>query len=269
MALTTLSVGAGRLELARDCELDTRLTPRFSAFLDVANDHSTAVPAALRCSEHEWLPHDGVRGGREPVLQRDGTRWHLRWCYCDLRGGPDGVEGIYSKRDAGLEHALRAAAILTWMPSRVLYFHAATLVFDGFAYLLAGSPNAGKSTISSEGGAERVLCNEISVVGEIDGVWWALPSPFWGSGDVAVRDLPAPLRATAVLTQAEHENSWSPIVGAASIAALLPHVGVQARESLLDPALLASLRQLTNDVGCYSLSWHRASPPLAGSPWKP
>jgi hypothetical protein len=150
-----------------------------------------------------------------------------------------------------------------------LFFHAATLVYRAEAFLVAGSPNAGKSTISLEGQAERVLSNEISILARRDGRWWALPSPFWGTGDVATRVEPAPLAAVIELSQAGDRNQWTALSGAHAAASLLPHAGSQSREQANDPALLSAIADLTGGVPTYSLAWHRSSHPLVGSPWKP
>ena len=226
------------------------------------------IRCSLRAGTQAFLPHDG-RQGKEPVATRIADGWRAAWCYSDVRArvGARQSTGRFSDRWSGLEHALRSALIFSTMPGEALYFHAATLVFDGHAFLLAGSPNAGKSTISREGGAERVVCNELSILARRADGWWALPSPFWGTTDVARYEAPAPLKALTVLTQAPEETVWERLEGAAATQALAPHLGVQAREHWTDPALLGALAQLTRELPTYTLAWKRGTHPMAASPW--
>jgi hypothetical protein len=154
------------------------------------------------------------------------------------------------------------------MPSDALFFHAAPLIYDGGAMLVAGAPNAGKSTIAREGGATQVLSNEISILTRRDGEWWALPSPFWGSGDVAMRNQPTPVRGLVVLDQSVDANIWRPLEGASAAAALLPHAGTQSREHANGSDILEAIAELTGELPTFSLAWHRGSHPLEGSIWR-
>lgn len=244
---------------------------RMAAFVD--QDRSEWVRSVIAC---DWTvtgtgqqKYDTATGGHEPVsLKLSDTAWWVDWCYYRMGFSSTRSDGTFSDWGPGLEHALRGAAIFPSMPE-TLFFHAATLVYSGRAFLIAGSPNAGKSTIAREGLADRVLSNEISILAQRDGEWWALPSPFWGTGDVAPRVAPAPLAGLVVLSQAKEANEWTPLAGARGAAALLPHAGSQSRGQANDPALLSALAKLSGALPTYSLAWHRTSHPLEGSPWKP
>ncbi len=169
----------------------------------------------------------------------------------------------------GLDHAIRAAAIFATLPTRALWFHGATLRCGDRAVLLVGPSGAGKSTISREGHADVVLCDEISVLSRDDAGWWAHPSPFWGTLGYATRASgPARLDAVAVLSHGGPDgNRWTPIRGAAALAALMPHVGAQAPQQLAHPLLLPALTALLRDLPLYSLAWTRGRPALDGAPW--
>lgn len=230
------------------------------------DDALPAISCALQAQGEDFLPHD-ARQGREPVAVRSASAWRVAWCYSDVRVRSARAVGRFADRWSGLEHALRAALIFSTMPTDALYFHAATLVYGGRAFLIAGSPNAGKSTIAREGHAERVLCNELSIVARRDDGWWALPSPFWGTTDVAEYGAPAPLAGVAVLRQARHVTTWLALEGAEATQALAPHLGVQAREQWHDPALLAALSRLSSERPTYLLDWKRGTHPMVTSPW--
>lgn len=226
------------------------------------------VRCELEAVDVQWLDYDDPRGATEPVATRTADGWRVRWCWYDLTLSGEHARCRFVDREAGLEHALRACAVFTTMPARGLYVHAATLVVDGEAVLFAGHPNAGKSTISREGGADAVLSNEISILAERDGRWFALPSPFWGTGDTARRSAAAPLAAVAVLRHARDATSWEPLSGADAVRQLSPHIGVQARAQW-DSGLLQAVSALTMAVPCFDVAWLRGSDPFLDRPWKP
>lgn len=230
-------------------------------------DRSHVIDLALQPCDDEWLTYPNPRGASEPVATRERNGWTVQWGYYDLRIDGRRAHCRFVDREAGLEHALRAAAVFTSMPAHGLYAHAATLVVDGEAVLFAGHPNAGKSTISREGGADSVLSNEISIVEKRDGAWWALPSPFWGTGDTACPGTPVPLAAVATLRHGDTHTTWSRVSGASAVQALSPHIGVQAREQW-DTELLLAVRALTIDVPCFDVAWKRGTDPFAQRPWK-
>jgi len=250
--------------------LDRFLSLRAGPFVDRgASDGARVVRCDIEVTGPEWQPYQAAAGERGPVAQRVTRRtWFSQWCYYRGAFGVDQADVEISDRDTAIEHALRAAVVFASMPADALFFHAATLVYDGEAVLLPGHPNAGKSTIAREGHPDRVISNEISICVERDGRWWALPSPFWGSGDLAQWAEPAPLRGVAVLTQAKVANAWAPLRGAAAVAALMPHVGAQAAAHLAAPEVLQRVADFTGALRVASLAWHRASHPLEGSPWK-
>ncbi len=217
-----------------------------------------------------WQEFPGTETAREPVATRlSPSCWYAQWCYYRMMFADDRSAGLLSDRETALGHAIRGAAVFGTMPHEALYFHAATLVYDGEAILIAGSPNAGKSTISREGRPDRVLCNEISIVERRPDGWWALPSPFWGSTDRAEYTPPAPLKAVAVLGRDDERNRWRRLGGGAALSALTPHVGCQAAAQFSDPDLLRALAELTRDLPTYDFRWHRPSHPMAESPWNP
>lgn len=228
----------------------------------------------MRCEWTEtgagWQAYNAPGGGEAPVgVQLSGDAWWVEWCYYRASFSRTESHGLFTARHPGVEHLLRGAAVFASMPD-ALFFHAATVVYGGRAWLFAGLPNAGKSTLSAEGRADDVISNEISIVAQDeDGVWWALPSPFWGTGDAAQRAAPAPLEALVVLTQSTDGNRWTPLPGARGLAALMPHVGCQCSAQLSDPTLLQRMADLTGAVPVSSLAWFRPSHPLEGSPWKP
>ena len=250
----------------------TTVNERMHAFVDL--DRSEWIRRSIDCdwtvTGPEPQPFESEQGAAEPVgLRLSPTAWWVDWCYYRMNFTTTRSDGVFSDWGPGLEHALRGAAVFGSMPADALFFHAATLVFDGRALLFAGSPNAGKSTIAREGGADQVLSNEISIITRRDGDWWALPSPFWGTGDTALRTEPARLCAAVVLTQAEHSNRWAALPGMSAAAALLPHAGVQAREHANGADVIGAIAELTGDLPTYSLAWHRGSYPLKGSEWRP
>ena len=271
-----LEVGTTELQVTLRGDVSERIQAtyrdRMRAFVDP--QRSPWIRSCISCdwtiSGEEPQPYVTENGGIEPVaLRLSPTSWWVDWCYYRMAFSSTRSDGIFSDWGPGLEHALRGAAVFGSMPSNALFFHAATLVYDDGALLLAGSPNAGKSTIAREGAAERVLSNEISILTQRDGQWWALPSPFWGTGDVAVRREPAPLRALVVLGQSPISNHWERLPGALAAAALLPHAGAQAREHANAPDVLAMIGRLASDLPTFSLAWHRGSHPLEGSVWRP
>ena len=245
---------------------------RMRAFVNI--DRSSWVRSTIECdwtiSGEGQQPYATDDGGLEPVaLRLSPTSWWVDWCYYRMAFHPSRSDGVFSDWGPGLEHALRGAAIFGTMPNDALFFHAATLVYDDGALLIAGSPNAGKSTIAREGRPGRVLSNEISIVAERDGEWWALPSPFWGSGDLAARTEAAPLKGLVVLDQSGDSNRWEPLRGATAAAALFPHSGAQAREHANATDVLGAIGRLAGDLPTFSLAWHRESHPLEGSVWRP
>jgi hypothetical protein len=270
-----LDVGCATIQLRWDSAPSLRaalvVEQRMAAFrAPCAWEGAPNLVLTLRAGDEHWLPHDDPAGAHAPVatLNEDG-RWHAEWCYYRYTHDARGAYCEFADREAGLEHALRAAAVFGLMPQSALFFHAATLVHDGEAILFAGSPNAGKSTIAREGGADAVLSNEISILTRRSGRWWAVPSPYWGTGDTAHHAGQAyPLRALAVLEQAAVATSWDRLDGAHALAALGPHVGVQA-SAQWNHGLLSALQDLTMDLPVYRMAWRRGSSPFMELPWKP
>ena len=247
------------------------LDERMEAFRHACRWHGApTLRATLEAVDDEWVAYDDPDGARAPIAARNAYgHWEASWCYYQFAQRDEGAHCRFADRDAGLEHALRAVAVFAMMPSIALFFHAATLVRDGEAVLFAGHPNAGKSTIAREGGADAVLSNEISILTKRDGAWWAVPSPFWGTGDPAEHAHRAvPLRAIAVLEQAVERTCWTPLAGAHAMAALAPHVGVQARAQW-NADLLSSLEDLTMQIPVHRMAWRRGTDPFAEVPWKP
>lgn len=217
-----------------------------------------------------WQPLlNEALNGFQSGCRLDETTHYMEWCFFRMLFARDRSRGFVTDRFGGMEHAIRCATIYPTMPGEALYFHAATLVYDGRAFLIAGHPGAGKSTISREGRPDSVLSNEISILTLRDGKFWAIQSPFWGTGDVAQRGTPAPVAAICILSQAREVTSWRPIQGAAALAHLMPHVGSQSRLQYEDPRLLSGIAHLLQDVPAFLLDWYRPEHPLSNSPWKP
>jgi len=195
--------------------------------------------------------------------------YYAEWQHYRGYFGEERSEAVLRRRPGALDHALRAAATMGSMPRHFLCFHGATLVTGGEATLFVGQSGAGKSTIAREAGADDVLSNEFSIVGLRNGRWVALPSPFWGTGDVARWGTAAPLRRICVLGQARDRNRWRLVDGAARWRSVIPHVGCQTRAQLGDPELLLNLTSLVSALPIYEFWWHRATPPFAEAPWSP
>lgn len=192
---------------------------------------------------------------------------YVEWPYYRAVFSEDRANILLSSEPVGLDHAIRGAVVFATMPHRALYFHGASLVFEDQCFLFVGVSGAGKSTISLEGHADRVLCDEISII-EPTAPYTVLPSPFWGTLGYAHRREPAPLVAIALLSHGANTTQWTPVRGVTRVASLLPHVGAQSASQLADPALLAALTQLTADIPVYNVQWVRGEHALNGSPWK-
>lgn len=271
-----LEVGTTELRVTlrgdRSDRMMATVDERMCAFVDLNPSPwiRTSVDCDWTVTGEDWQPFESEGGAEEPIATRRSVdSWWVDWCYYRMHFSRTRSYGHLTDWGPGLEHALRGAAVFGSMPHDALFFHAATLVFDGEALLLAGSPNAGKSTIAREGAADRVLSNEISIVARHDGRWWALPSPFWGTGDLAQRTEPAPLRGVVVLSQAPAENEWRPLTGMHATAAVLPHAGIQARAHANEAEVVGAIADLTSEAPTFSLAWHRGSHPLNGSKWRP
>ena len=170
--------------------------------------------------------------------------------------------------ERALENLTRTAAILQIMPSLGLVFHAATLVFDEKAYLIAGHSGAGKSTISREGLADRVLTPELSILrADPNGKWTALPSPFWGHYDRSKYAKKAPLAGIMILEHGKNHNVWEPLSGIKALGGLMPHIGTMIAPQASDPRVLARITQLIQTVPVYKLAWARGTHALEGAPW--
>ena len=205
-------------------------------------------PRAVRVAEDDWFVE----------------RWALRGSF-----GPSGSRGTYAvDRERSIENMARTAAAFALMPTYGLMFHAATLVFGEQAILFVGHSGAGKSTLAREGGADRVLTNELSIVARRGAGWWAYPSPFWGHGDVGVYAEGAPLVGVAVLSHGATENVWQQVTGTAALTAVMPHLGLMAAGHLSDSRILRAVLGLTSALPVYTFAWHRPCDPLEGSPWK-
>lgn len=249
--------------------VDALVNDRLAAFVDRPDHPARRVRCRFHFSDQSWLAHDPDRAA-EPIAERraDGA-WHAEWAYYHGDFGPSRADAVLARRHPSLEHALRGAAVFAAMPDE-LYVHAATLVYGERAWLFAGHPNAGKSTIAREGAADRVISNEISILGQrSDGTWEARPSPFWGTGDAAHWSAPAPLAGIVVLSQSEDGNRWRAVDGARAVQALLPHLACQAAAQLSEPALLSRIAGLTGALPTRTLAWYRPSHPMEGSEWRP
>ncbi len=280
MITTCFRLEAGRTELNVTLRhdaypgLEALLHGRLGSFLDLPQSAESVPPRhRVHCDWSEtgvdWQDYAMEGGGNAPIgVRLSPTAWWADWCYYRASFSQTESHGLFSARHPAVEHLLRGAAVFAGMPHD-LYFHAATLVYEGKAWLFAGLPNAGKSTLSREGQAEVVISNEISILSEVDGTWMALPSPFWGTGDTAQRAEPAPVAGLVVLTQSTDGNRWTPLPGVQAVAALMPHLGCQASAQLQDPALLQRLAALTGALPTWSLAWYRPSHPFEGLNWKP
>lgn len=270
-----LDIGVGTLAVQLDGDLteehgyfvDTLLGAFVGPNADPTRPTLTARWTAEAGMTVTTLASDAARAP-QPISLGHGHQY-VEWQFYRGCFGPDGAYGVFTARQAGLQHVLRATTVLACQPARALFFHAATLVYDGVALLVAGHPNAGKSTISREGGADWVLSNEISIIERRADGWWALPSPFWGTGDIAHRTQAARLGGIAVLSQSPDRNRWAPLVGARALAALVPHGGHQLAADFRQTRVLEPLTALVTSLPVYSFAWYRPSHPLEHAPWKP
>ena len=240
---------------------------------DWAPFHADTRSAAVQV-QCDWIesplpliPEPGTFRSDAPLARHvSGNTWFAEWQFYRAMFHPAWCHGTFTTRLPGLEHLVRGAVAWSTFYDLGLLFHGATLVYGGQAILFAGHPGAGKSTISREGQAERVICNEISILQRRSDGWYALASPFWGTGDQPHWRAEARLSTIAVLTHGTERNEWQPLHGVHAIAALAPHVGVQAQAQSALPEFLTSLRTLTSEVPTYSCAWYRPEHPLQGGP---
>lgn len=240
---------------------------------DWAAFHGDPQSAAV-CVECCWvesplplIPEPGDVRSHAPLARHlSGNTWFAEWQFYRAVFHPQWCHGTFSTRRPGLEHLVRGAVAWSTFYEHGLLFHGATLVYGEQAILFAGHPGAGKSTISREGGADRVICNEISILQRRADGWYSLPSPFWGHGDEPHWRGEARLSAIAVLTHGTNTTVWQRLHGVHAMAALAPHVGVQAQAQSAVPEFLTSLHTLTSDVPTYSCAWFRPEHPLLNGP---
>jgi hypothetical protein len=266
----SLVVGAVGLDISIE---DASPATQQRLMQDWAPFHGDPRSAAVRV-QCDWIesplpliPEPGTFRSDAPLARHlSGNTWFAEWQFYRAMFQPGRCHGTFTTRLPGLEHIVRGAVAWSTFFDLGLLFHGATLVYGGQAILFAGHPGAGKSTISHEGQAERVICNEISILQKRSDGWYALASPFWGTGDQPHWRAEARLSTIAVLTHGTGRTVWQPLNGVHAIAALAPHVGVQAQAQSAAPEFLNSLRTLTSEVPTYSCAWYRPEHPLQGGP---
>lgn len=268
----TLVAGVAELQLTvRHASPTTRqrLLADWAPFAGQATHPTHCVVCDFTESPLLSLPELGSTVAYAPwATQLTSGSWTANWQYYRAEFAPSACSGTFAARVPGFEHLVRAAVAWSTLFDRGLLFHGATLVYGDQAILFAGHPGAGKSTISREGQADRVICNEISILQRRPDGWYALPSPFWGTGDRPHWRAEARLTGIAVLTHGVDQTVWQRLHGVHAIAALAPHVGVQAQAQCAMPGFLSSLRTLTFEVPTYNCAWYRPEHPLQGGPFE-
>jgi hypothetical protein len=265
----TLVAGAVELQLTIHNASSTtrqRLLADWAPFSEPATHPTHRVACDLTESSLLALPEADGRIAHAPEATRlsNGT-WLANWQYYRAEFAPASCSGTFAARVPGFEHLIRAAVAWSTLFDRGILFHGATLVYGDQAILFAGHPGAGKSTISREGQADRVICNEISILQRRTDGWYALASPFWGTGDQPHWRSEARL---AGITHGVEHTAWQRLDGVHAIAALAPHVGIQARAQSAMPEFLTSLRTLTTEVPTHTCAWYRPEHPLQGGPFE-
>lgn len=92
---------------------------------------------------------------------------------------------------------LRAVVAAYFPTQNGFLIHAASVAKNGAAFLFAGPPQAGKSTVARLSQKYQVLSDDFSIVRKIDGRYYCFASPFWGH--VQIKGASKPDTGRAVL----------------------------------------------------------------------
>lgn len=139
-------------------------------------------------------------------------RWDVDLRSADHRAWSGDVAPTVAAIDTALLVAWFVRVVVEASP-RGLLVHAASTVHDGEAWLFPAMSGTGKSTLARLSPGERVLSDEITLLTERDGRWWAWPSPFWNaerafSMDTRVHE-PVPVAHIALLEQAKQATRFT------------------------------------------------------------
>jgi hypothetical protein len=110
---------------------------------------------------------------------------------------------------------LRFITALFLPETKGLLIHASSIVHDDTAYLFIGKSNAGKTTMTDLSPDKNILCDDFSIVMNINGKFTVFPSPFWGTLTVDGNNdgRSYPLKAMYLLYQSDENfirpfSSW-------------------------------------------------------------
>lgn len=110
---------------------------------------------------------------------------------------------------------LRFITIVILAENRGFIIHSSSVADSGLGYIFAGRPNSGKSTMARLSTGKRILCDDFSIVKQVNGQFMVFPSPFWGSVQPGGEDRGDfyPVKGVYFLNQADEDfvmpvKSW-------------------------------------------------------------
>jgi len=155
----------------------------------------------------------------QTTLAPDGTRRLRRWDVdVTLDADHHGLRGEVAPSVPAIDGCLLPLWFLRTVVDerpRGLMLHAASAVHDGHAWIFPALSGTGKSTLARLTPGDLVLSDEITLLTEHDGAWFAWPSPFWNADRHFEPDprvhTPFPVAHVALLAQAKATTRFVPL----------------------------------------------------------
>lgn len=255
--MAELSIGIAGLRTAvitRDPDVATVVRDRFKGFL-------SSGPADWRV---EVSPqHGSPPFSEDVVVQRDGGPARFSVRRRDFAGtvdvgartadvtltSPDGISN-----DVSIDSFVRILYSLALVEAHGLLVHAASLVWDGGAYLFCGPSGSGKTTVARLSTDAALLSDELSIVRIAEGHPVCFGTPFRGELALAGEDRAGPLVGIYFLHHGGR-HAVAALKPRRALARLLPNVLCFAREADMAGAVFRIAADLVETVPCFDLSF--------------
>lgn len=254
--LLRLKVGSVPVSIELDSGAFTPQTlQRYRPFLTTARpEYRIALTRSAKVGYFPW----------QPRLQREGKRWTCRASDFSWERSGRTATATIKQTDQALDSFLRTFYSNVCGDASAQIFHSAALSWSGKGYLFAGVSGAGKTTLSraieGERGVSR-LTDELAWVSRGASEFTVNATPFWGLFRVPENGGQAPLKKIFFLRKGR---------GGPSAVRLTPKDAQRRLMRCLvnfthDSSQIADgwdfVLDLTRQVPCAELIWHRTDPP--------